>query len=287
MISLAVNPQPHQNDIQLHLLFFSMASPSSRRPSLSTGRLAAPSRSSGPSPAGSWTNPPLVQIPPRLASASDSPNASGIQSAISLDKRTVTSAAAASNLSASLGKVADGQQRQQQPNDYFASPSAAGPSTPNTKGSTSPSATPADSLDAIPDEEKARILNRHLVGASERRGSNAQSVAPDVSSLRHGASSMSRNESGLSLGDSDGSQPVADSEEFSIPYESQGGDVTYVSTSLSSIPPAGFPHHVVGLARDTSSASARRRSRLNVTLFLPCVQALTRFASLLGVSSHP
>jgi proton-coupled amino acid transporter len=217
-----------------------MSTPSSRRSSLS-GRLSAPAvRPSSASPVSSWTNPPLRNIPPRVTSPAShpaSPGASGDQSALTLDRQAVDAGkVSASNLSASLGKVAQQQQQaaadgasssSQQPKDYF-SPAAAGPSTPASAGGTS---TPNKdyptefSVDAVPDEEKARILNRHLVSASERRGSNAQAAAaPDRASLRQGGA---HNESGISLAGSNGASgdDVA-GDEFSIPYESQGSDVT-------------------------------------------------------------
>lgn len=249
-----------------------MSSPSSRRSSFS-GRLAAPAvRPSSASPASSYANPPLQNIPPRI---SPSPNASGFQSALAVDKQPVADAkVSASNLSASLGKAAQQQQpaglSPQPTGDSPASPAAAAGLSPPAVASGGPSTPSKDypsefSLDNVPDEEKARILNRHLVSASERRGSNAQSsTAPDRASLRQGASAISRNESGVSLGDSNGSQAVAggadsDAEEFSIPYDSQGGDVTCVP----------FHPAAIGLGRRASSSPRGQSERP------PCRHRLT------------
>ena len=238
-----------------------MSTPSSRRSSLS-GRLAAPAvRPSSASPVSSWTNPPLRNIPPRVTSPASHPASPPAgQSALTLDRQAIDGGkVSASNLSASLGKVAQQQQQaaaadgaspssaQQQPKDYF-SPAAAGPSsTPasaNGAGTLTPTKDYPSALDDVPDEEKARILNRHLVSASERRGSNAQSAGvPDRASLRQAGA---LNESGVSLADSNAaSGDDAPGEEFSIPYESQGGDVTCVRSFFASAPitPLRFGHH--------------------------------------------
>ena len=79
-------------------------------------------------------------------------------------------------------------------------------------------ATPQD-LEEIPDEDKARILRRHLVSRDERDNTSSRrtsvSALPRVDTLR--------SEPGGS------GEPVEEEAEFPIPYSTPGGDITYVS----------------------------------------------------------
>jgi proton-coupled amino acid transporter len=93
---------------------------------------------------------------------------------------------------------------------------------PATPDHASGSATPlrADesafsNLAEIPDEEKARVLRRHLVSAEERGTSKVPTPGHDGTPVE-----------GSQAGDS----AVVDGPEdpFPIPYDAPGGDVTYV-----------------------------------------------------------
>lgn len=194
-----------------------MSSPA--RASFSSGRFHHPSSSSNPS---SWTNPPLriPQVPPRSTA---SPSETANESSISVGERlpVPSSSVQQSNLSASLA----GQAPQLSP----------GTITPvsgfNLPGPFSPSPTserPGFSLDAVPDEDKLKILGKHLVSAQERRQS--RSGTPDMSSMMSLRTGLAiGGESGVAsvVGSDTGNNSVDENEnEFSIPYESQGGDVT-------------------------------------------------------------
>jgi len=88
----------------------------------------------------------------------------------------------------------------------------------------------------IPDEEKARILRRHLVSAQERKVSVASGMSGNgntpVGIPSPGGISPSEREGDTGEGDLGGSSGVQsavedlDSKSFPIPYDALGGDVT-------------------------------------------------------------
>lgn len=84
-------------------------------------------------------------------------------------------------------------------------------------------------LDDFPDEEKARVLRRHLVSKAERgRDREVRSVASEeqLPQLRTSGSSHSRSIPGSHIG-------REESEPFPIPYDAPGADVTCVMPRLS------------------------------------------------------
>lgn len=107
---------------------------------------------------------------------------------------------------------------------------------PSAGGNRSGTSTPINdsafsNLAEIPDEEKARILRRHLVSAQERQaGSKSQGgtpgpEAPSPAEDQDGA----RTGSAVGEGSSDGADKKADDpNQFPIPYDVVGGDVTLV-----------------------------------------------------------
>ncbi|CED83639.1 vacuolar amino acid transporter 3 [Phaffia rhodozyma] len=288
-----------------------MSSPGKARPgSFQSSHLYRPS-SSGPN---SWTNPPLriPQVPPRLNSpAGPSPSGSANQSAISVGERVAVSSSPVeqSNLGASLN--AGLQSATRRFSLASGSGSGSGVTTPTTNaalfaqsantGTFAPSPTkelPELSLDAIPHEDKVKVLGKHLVSTQDRRQS--QSVTPD-----HG-SAFSITPGAAGRGSLYGAQPGesmvgslagteagssihgGDENDFSIPYASQGGDVTHdlykwaqthqQSHSLRKARSASFSHPVRdsdgfrgvaqikepgGFRRDFIHARARERGEEN------------------------
>ncbi len=81
-------------------------------------------------------------------------------------------------------------------------------------------AIPPFNLDEFPDEEKARVLRRHLVSKEERQGGPGAGVAE---SSKAGGSSTP-----ISQRSSQHGVQREDTEPFPIPYHAPGADVTYV-----------------------------------------------------------
>lgn len=225
---------------------------------------------------GSYQPPALPNIPPRFSS----PNDSGVQSATSAgvgERRPVPAlgspstndgaapgagGVSASNLSASLSKVAAATGR----GELSAGPSSAAaamlPSPFSNSGAPSagrsPAVTPggdyqdnlgfARALEEVDEAEKARILAKHLVTAKERRSSAVPTPEPALrgrqgapASLRGDDETAFPNESGFSLGSGsrrDG--PGEDgTEEFILPCESLAAwthPIGWVEELIASLP---------------------------------------------------
>ncbi|KAL7413889.1 transmembrane amino acid transporter protein-domain-containing protein [Mrakia frigida] len=192
------------------------------------GGLAPPGSNPGSfTPASSIPNIPL-RVP--------SPNTSGVQTSLG-EKRAIplaSSSAALGGLGEASGLSASLQQKG---GSGALAAEGAGPSgalTPNSV--TSPSSnnradpfSEAFDIKDVTEEDKLRILSKHLVSAQDRRASAAPTPEfgfPSSSALHH-------NESGISIGSSDGHNrstmgPGEDgTEEFTLPYDSHGGDVTH------------------------------------------------------------
>lgn len=100
-------------------------------------------------------------------------------------------------------------------------------------------------IEALPDEEKARVLRRHLVSreirgeSSTPRGSTTAELQPGGKPNLENAVHFPSDESALAVDDSEATTPraVDDDGEFPIPYSSPGGDITYAYT-------ASKPHSV-------------------------------------------
>jgi proton-coupled amino acid transporter len=93
--------------------------------------------------------------------------------------------------------------------------SARKPDSPAASGLSTP--VPFD-LDDLPDEEKARVLRRHLVSKDERlkQAEGPSTTASDPEQLSRPASSSSRR------------RQREDTEPFPVPYDTPGADVTFV-----------------------------------------------------------
>lgn len=86
----------------------------------------------------------------------------------------------------------------------------------------------------VPDEEKARVLRRHLVSADERGASSPTPMgqSPAGSGVNMGGTPTRAEfedvpgESGVNGYGSIDAQPRDDSDQFPIPYDAPGGDVT-------------------------------------------------------------
>lgn len=116
------------------------------------------------------------------------------------------------------------------------------PPTPPTSFPFSPNSIRPDpfseafDIKSVTEEDKLRILSKHLVSAQDRRASAAPTPEPGFAS----SSALQHNQSGISLGSSDGNNRSAmmpgedGTEEFTLPYDSHGGDVTFVRSSLFS-----------------------------------------------------
>lgn len=82
-------------------------------------------------------------------------------------------------------------------------------------------------LDSLPDEEKARILSRHLVLRDERQN-RVETNSLSGSDREEGPSGSFSTPLRLP-------QPRESSEAFSIPYEAHGADITSVTFSSCSV----------------------------------------------------
>lgn len=118
-----------------------------------------------------------------------------------------------SALTAALGKAADSKDKEPEP----PSPKPASPEQPSGSATPlRPDESAFSTLAEVPDEEKARVLRRHLVSAEERGSSRVPTPGQDGTPVE-----------GSQAGDS----AVADrpeDEPFPIPYDAPGGDVTCV-----------------------------------------------------------
>lgn len=174
--------------------------------------------------------PPLPQIPRRDVSGSfqartiaerssaksDEPPASSGSSLSGLgSKAELPTQPTSSALTASLTLDKD-QKDLKDPIDRTGTPDADGTLTPQ------PDESAFSAVAGVPDEEKAKVLRRHLVSAEERT-SNAPTPAMKLSpAASPGPSSRNGDpgESSLTRRSDDGDDP------FPIPYDAPGGDVT-------------------------------------------------------------
>jgi proton-coupled amino acid transporter len=85
-------------------------------------------------------------------------------------------------------------------------------------------------LDELPDEEKARVLRRHLVSKEDRQGADATPTPPGASDLdlppQPGGSGSRRSSSGAAGNDGGSHVEREDTDPFPIPYHTPGADVT-------------------------------------------------------------
>jgi len=117
-----------------------------------------------------------------------------------------------------------GTPRIDSPNPY------ARPESPGFLAGPSSSVTPQN-LDDLPDEEKARILRRHLVSREQRTAPESE----DAASTSRGIGLLGKGVSELQSSRTSVAPSVhhqEDTEPFPLPYNAQGGDITYVSYSL-------------------------------------------------------
>lgn len=111
-------------------------------------------------------------------------------------------------------------------------PARSGPRLGTTPGSSSPQV--AD-VGSVPDEDKARVLRRHLVSREERlrspgdTGVSASSAGPLAGSSPGQAAAESSEAPDARFADEGAASAVSreDSEPFPVPYHTEGGDVTH------------------------------------------------------------
>jgi proton-coupled amino acid transporter len=126
----------------------------------------------------------------------------------------------ASNLSASMRQQTPLSLAGLAPSPNHLSPAVQSPADSSSAGDPFSS---AFNLEAATEEEKANILRRHLVSAQERRASNAAGAArPDMGNLSRASSFRNDNESAVEGREG----PGEEGEEFQLPYNQAGGDVT-------------------------------------------------------------
>ncbi|KAG5647379.1 hypothetical protein DXG03_000447 [Asterophora parasitica] len=104
--------------------------------------------------------------------------------------------------------------------------SATAVTSSNTSGIGSGSETPPVDLDGLPDEEKAKVLRRHLVSKKERDGDRESSDVNEASDQHLAVDAPER--ATLSRRPSSSTHPDRQqSEPFPIPYNAPGADVTH------------------------------------------------------------
>lgn len=100
-------------------------------------------------------------------------------------------------------------------------------------------------LDGLTDEDKAKILRRHLVTPEDRRRVSIAASETDKPAVP-GSSAQSRRSSGVPAQHVSFPAERENSDSFPIPYEAQGADVTYVPVFffLTPLPISGadIPH---------------------------------------------
>lgn len=171
--------------------------------------------SGSPGRAG-WAGTPPPNIPPRFISAGSRPGSF-----------TPTAGAAFPNSRTSTPRddAASGQG-----NDYLR---VAGGVPPDDRGGR---ATPTlQDLDDLPDEDKAKVLRRHLVSREEREAESLR--RPSVASARPAMDAVqfnSNDSGGSSYAPSVG--PGEDLDPFPVPFSSAGGDITSVLITIFSTP---------------------------------------------------
>lgn len=149
--------------------------------------------------------PPLPNIPPRMTAGTPS------------SRRPSSSFPAI---------TAEGSPRRPTPG-----PSAIGGLSATRETPSSESVPASVDLEDLPDEEKARVLERHLVPKELRGKGTGTPVSGEARSkpsslLDAGAVASSDSDHTLSRRSSDGAVRREDSEPFSIPYSAVGADVT-------------------------------------------------------------
>lgn len=173
--------------------------------------------------------PPLPQIPrrdvsnsfqartvaERSSAKSEEPASSGSSLSGLGNKAPLPAQPTSSNLTASLTLDKDSKDTKD-PIDRTGTPDLDGTLTPQ------PDESAFSAVAGVPDEEKAKVLRRHLVSAEERT-SNAPTPAAKLSpAASPGPSSRNGDpgESAITQRSDDGDDP------FPIPYDAPGGDVT-------------------------------------------------------------
>lgn len=150
-----------------------------------------------------WAGTPPPNIPPRFISSGSRPGSF-----------TPTAGAAFPNTRSST------------PRDDSASVRGIGGVTsPDDRGGR---ATPTlQDLDDLPDEDKAKVLRRHLVSREEReaeglRRPSVASARPPMDAIQFNSNDSGGSSYAPSLG------PGEDLEPFPVPFSSAGGDITFV-----------------------------------------------------------
>lgn len=196
---------------------------------MSSARSIPPETGSSPSPPRAISSvtsrsgtPRLGQIPPRGGASGSFQPARSVGHRDSGIERTATppppsdtdlgakaavpsTSQAKSALTAAMGKSDTGK-------DAATSEPTSGSATPLR-----PDESAFSNLAEIPDEEKARVLRRHLVSAEERGGSSK------VPTPGHGGTPVEGSQAG------DSSVVEVREDPFPIPYDAPGGDVTCVT----------------------------------------------------------
>lgn len=171
--------------------------------------------------------PRLSQIPPRSSISGSFQHPRSIASDLAIERTSTPpphsdadiggKAAIASTsqgksaLTVALGKVADSGKEPAPPSPNPGTPELPSGSATPLRPDESAFSTLAD----VPDEEKARVLRRHLVSAEERTGSGSKVATPGA------------NDSPAEGSQAGDSAVVSGAEDpFPIPYDAPGGDVT-------------------------------------------------------------
>ena len=112
-----------------------------------------------------------------------------------------------------------------------ANPALRPPSTSGQRSGTSTTHNDStfSNLAEIPDEEKARILRKHLVSAQERQAGNKSQSGTPGPEAPSPADDLDPSRTGSAVGEGssdDADKKQDDSDRFPIPYDVVGGDVT-------------------------------------------------------------
>lgn len=190
--------------------------------------------------------PPVSQIPPRIVSSSFQPRsftdraaASGSAGVSAFEHRSSVAglgdktvpAVPSSNMASAL-TAALGSPTKSTPLDNLEVPGET--ATPDAESATPrPDESTFSNVADVPDEEKARVLRRHLVSAEERgsgskTGTPGQRTSPTGTpaggSIAGDAVAATAGDSSISYGSA--TDPASSEEPFPIPYDAPGGDVT-------------------------------------------------------------
>ncbi|EPQ54217.1 hypothetical protein GLOTRDRAFT_78150 [Gloeophyllum trabeum ATCC 11539] len=173
--------------------------------------------------------PPLPNIPPRSVAGTPRSGGSGLGQSVprngsspSLQHKT-----SASPLAQRLSGLRDFQSDASgsQSRDLA---SQGGLSATRPDGSSSNDSSEGLTLDALPDEEKAKVLRRHLVSKDERERQSAAEDAGSTAGSYNGASKRHDDSAGTSRRSSTVFRLTReDTEPFPIPYQAPGADITH------------------------------------------------------------